>query len=123
MDLYTLEASWDVMYGYAKTYYENNGNLNVPKRYKTPDGYSLGNWIMTQRRVKSGQVYGHLSEDRIRKLDAIGMIWQSISDMNWERNFAALNAYHAEHGNIDICADYVTDSGIRLGSWIRNLRT
>ena len=43
--------------------------------------------------------------------------------MNWERNFAALNAYHAEHGNIDICADYVTDSGIRLGSWIRNLRT
>lgn len=43
--------------------------------------------------------------------------------MNWERNFAALNAYHAEHDNIDICADYVTDSGIRLDSWIRNLRT
>ena len=112
----TLEASWDVMYGYAKTYYENNGNLNVPKRYKTPDGYSLGNWIMTQRRVRSGQVYGHLSADRIAKLDAIGMIWQSISDMNWERNFAALKEYYDQHGNADVKADYVTDSGIRLGN-------
>ena len=119
----TLEASWDVMYGYAKTYYENNGNLNVPKRYKTPDGYSLGNWIMTQRRVRSGQVYGHLSADRIAKLDAIGMIWQSISDMNWERNFAALKDYHDKYGNADVKADYVTDSGIRLGNWICNMRT
>ena len=119
----TLEASWDVMYGHAKSYYEQNGSLNVPKRYKTPDGYSLGTWIMTQRRVRSGQISGHLSEDRIRKLDGIGMIWQSISDMNWEKNYAALKAYHAEHGNIDIKAGYETDSGIALGSWISNLRT
>lgn len=119
----TLEASWDMMYGYAKTYYENNGNLNVPKRYKTLDGYSLGNWIMTQRRVKSGQISGHLSEERIKKLNEIGMIWQNTSDFNWERNYAALKSYYNEHGNIDIKASYVTDDGVSLGSWINNLRT
>lgn len=119
----TLEASWDMMYGYAKTYYEQNGNLNVPKRYKTPDGYSLGTWVLTQRRVKSGQIYGYLSEERIRKLDEIGMIWQSQSDFNWERNFGALKKYYDQYGNIDIKADYVTDNGIALGSWINNLRT
>jgi len=119
----TLEASWNIMYGYAKTYYEQNGNLNVPKRYKTPDGYSLGTWIMTQRRVRSGQIYGHLSEERIRKLDEIGMIWQSISDMNWERNYTALKEYYAEHGSLDVKADYVTETGIRLGNWICNMRT
>lgn len=119
----TLEASWDMMYSYAKTYYESNGNLSVPKRYKTPDGYSLGNWIMTQRRVKSGQVSGHLSEERIKKLNDIGMIWQNTSDFNWERNYTALESYYNEHGNIDIKASYVTDDGVPLGSWINNLRT
>lgn len=54
----TLEASWDIMYGYAKTYYGQNGNLNVPKQYKTPDGYSLGTWILTQRRVKADRSTG-----------------------------------------------------------------
>lgn len=119
----TLEASWDIMYGYAKTYYEQNGNLNVPKQYKTPDGYSLGTWILTQRRVKSGQIYGHLSEDQIQKLNEIGMIWQSISDMNWERNYAELKEYYDQHGNADVKVDYVTESGIALGKWIVNLRT
>lgn len=119
----TLEASWDIMYGYAKAYFETHGNLNVPKRYKTPDGYSLGNWIMTQRKVKSGQIPGHLSDDRIEKLDAIGMIWQSISDLNWEKNIAALKEYSAEYGNADVKVDYVTESGIALGRWIANLRT
>lgn len=119
----TLEASWDVMYSYAKAYYESNGNLNVPKRYKTANGYSLGSWIMTQRRVKSGQISGHLSEERIRRLDDIGMIWQNTSDISWERNLAALKRYHAENGNIDIRVDHVTEDGIALGSWLSNLRT
>ncbi|MGM9625246.1 MAG: Helicase associated domain protein, partial [Eubacteriales bacterium] len=118
----TLEASWDIMYGYAKAYFETHGNLNVPKRYKTPDGYSLGTWVTTQRKVKSGQIPGHLSDDRIEKLDAIGMIWQSISDFNWEKNIAALKEYCAEYGNADVKVDYVTESGIALGRWIANLR-
>lgn len=119
----TLEASWDVMYSYAKMYRDSYGSLNVPKRYKTPDGYSLGNWIMTQRRVKNGQICGHLSDERIRKLDEIGMIWQSSSDMNWEKNYAALKEYHEKNGNLDICSDYVTENGIALGAWLSNIRT
>lgn len=119
----TLEASWDMMYDYAKEYYKTNGNLNIPRRYKTADGYSLGNWLETQKRVKSGKISGHLSEERITKLEAIGIIWQSISDYNWERNFSALHEYYEKYGNIDIKVDYVTDSGILLGRWLCNLRT
>ena len=47
----TLNASWDTMYGYAKQYFAEHGNLEIPRRYKTADGYSLGNWIFTQRSV------------------------------------------------------------------------
>ena len=42
----TLTASWDTMYGYAKQYYAEHGNLEIPRRYKTADGYSLGNWMI-----------------------------------------------------------------------------
>lgn len=43
----TLSASWDIMYGYAKQYFEEHGDLEVPKRYFTDDGYSLGLWLTT----------------------------------------------------------------------------
>ena len=41
----TLSASWDVMFSYAEQYYHEHGNLEVPRRYKTDDGYSLGNEV------------------------------------------------------------------------------
>ena len=53
----TLTASWDSMYAEAKKYYEENGNLEIPKRYKTESGYSLGSRLTTQRRVYSGAAF------------------------------------------------------------------
>ena len=38
----TLSAGWDVMFSYAEQYYLQHGNLEVPRKYKTDDGYSLG---------------------------------------------------------------------------------
>ena len=69
----TLSASWDLMYEQAKAYYELNGNLDVPKRYFTPEGYSLGLWILTQRRVYNGSVNGNLTQVQIDKLNTLGM--------------------------------------------------
>ena len=34
-----LSAPWNVMYSYAKAYYEENGNLMPSSRYRTADGY------------------------------------------------------------------------------------
>lgn len=38
----TLSASWNIMCGYAKAYYEEFGTLEISGRYRTKDGYSLG---------------------------------------------------------------------------------
>lgn len=38
----SLSASWEMMYGFAKQYFAEHGDLEVPKRYKTAEGYSLG---------------------------------------------------------------------------------
>ena len=119
----TLTASWDLMYEFAKQYYQRHGNLEVPMKYQTEEGYGLGRWIHTQRRVYAGEKYGVLGEERIRRLNQIGMIWESSRDLAWERYFNEARKYYAGHGNLNTSADTVTDSGVRLGAWICQLRT
>ena len=75
----TLGASWEKMYGLAKGYYEAHGDLEVPLHYKTEEGYSLGSWLFTQRKVRAGEEYGVLSQEQIRRLDEIGMIWSGTA--------------------------------------------
>lgn len=119
----TLSASWDVMFSYAEQYYRQFGSLDVPRRYKTADGYSLGNWIFTQRKVYAGEQYGSLDETKIKKLEAIGMVWDSVRDKTWERNFSAAQEYFRANGNLHVPVDYVSDNGVKLGAWLANLRT
>ncbi len=118
----TLTNSWDTMYACAKAYHAEHGNLDVPTKYKTPDGYSLGIWLQTQRQIRAGKVIGNLSEDRVAKLDALGMRWESVNDVSWERHYAACKAYHAEHGDLNVPGDYVTKDGLTLGKWIISVR-
>ncbi len=119
----TLTASWELMYKKAKQYYAKHGHLETPRRYKTEDGYSLGNWIFTQRKVKAGAQYGNLSEDRVKKLEAIGMTWDSVRDLSWQRYYQEAAAYYKQHKDLNVKATYTTKSGVKLGSWLSNLRT
>lgn len=69
---------WDKGYEKASEYYQKNGNLEVPYRYKTEDGFKLGNWISTQRsRRKGTKGRLELTEEQILKLDKINMIWDT----------------------------------------------
>ena len=116
-----LTASWNIMYEKAKRYRLKHGNLNIPRRYKTVEGYSLGSWIQTQRKVYAGLQYGQLDQNRIRRLEAIGMVWD-VRGESWDRLYKAAQTYVKDHGDFNIKADYVTLDGLRLGSWVCNLR-
>ena len=118
----TLSAPWDIMYGYAKQYFEEHGDLEVVRTYRTPDGFYLGAWIRTQRRVYSGKQKGVLDEERIQKLEAIGMDWRSKTDRSWEKYFAAAQEYYQSDGNLRVPIYYISESGVRLGEWIRRIR-
>ena len=119
----TLTASWDIMYGYARQYFEDNGNLDIPGRYKTIDGYSLGTWLMTQRRVYAGDISGKLTEHQVELLNAIGMCWDSRSEVTWQQGYEQLLQYKEEHGDLDVPSRYVTEAGFALGSLVNNIRT
>lgn len=119
----TLSASWDLMYEKAREYFKLNKNLEVPRRYKTAEGYSLGNWLLTQRRVRAGEQLGRLTDEQINKLDAIGMVWGTYRDLSWERNYAAAKTYFDTYGNLNIAVSYKTPNGLQLGAWIARLRS
>lgn len=119
----TLTASWDLMYEQAQRYYAENGNLDVPKRYVTPDGFTLGTWLNTQRLVKAGKSNGNLTDTQISKLEKIGMRWDSFRDLAWEKHYAAAKVYYAEHGNLLVNVSDKNICGVALGSWLAQLRT
>ncbi len=119
----TLGASWELMYRAAQRYFEEHGNLEVTKRYVTEDGLSLGQWLDTQRKVHAGKVNGILTDEQIRRLDRLGMRWESKSERNWERNFAAAKAYYREHGDLLVNVRDGKYEGVELGKWLAQLRT
>lgn len=77
------------MYQQTKTYYEANGHLNVPKRYKTEDELGLGSWIHTQRNIRPGVCVGKLTAE----------------------------AFFKKHGHLEVQAQFVTEKGLRLNKW------
>ena len=116
-----LSAPWEQMYECARKYHEEYGDLLVHRSYKSPEGYPLGRWLNTQRAVRKGLAEGILDEERIQKLDALGMRWDSVNDISWERHYQACKEYKEKNGNLDIPSDYITD-GMKLGVWLGNAR-
>ncbi len=115
----SLSASWDIMYEKAKAYYEKNGDLETPATYFTEDGYSLGLWINTQRGLYRGTHNGKpLTQMQIDALNAIGMRWQSIGELSWERYYEAAKKYYEENGNLLAPYSYVNENGINIGQWL-----
>ena len=116
-----LTATWDIYYASAKQYYEENGNLEVPARYITEEGYALGSWINNQKAFRKGTIVGKLTEDQIKKLDDIGMIWDSL-DYFWEQSFISAKEYYLAHGNLDVPTNFKSKDGKHLGNWVLRQR-
>ena len=79
-----IEEEWNKKYKLAKVYYEHYGNLEIPIKFKTINGYeydengaSLGMWISTQKQSFKGQANNKLDEKQIKLLNQIGMKWFS----------------------------------------------
>ena len=117
-----LSSPWEIYYEAAAGYYRENGNLRIPKSYVTDTGLTLGSWLQTQRRVYAGKISGSLTEEKIEKLNQIGMVWDARGS-SWEEGFRELEAYYRQFGNVDVKVQYCSDSGYPLGRWVSNLRT
>ena len=112
------ESQWDEMYDLAVEYYEENGNLLVPQRYKTNDDKTLGQWVSRQRNsYKSNQ----LSQEKINQLEQIGMVW-STEGLLWQEFYDLAIEYSKENGNLLVPQRYKTKDNKPLGTWIYRQR-
>ena len=118
----SLSSSWDHYFSEASIYYAEHGNLNIPKRYTTPAGLSLGEWLTTQRRVHAGQIPGNLTEQQTMRLESIGIEWGNRNDAAWERGLEEAKKFREQFGNLQVPAKYKTKDGYLLGAWITNAR-
>ncbi len=106
------------MYDIAKKYYEQYGDLDVvvtcrvliendkviaikedDSRYK--DAIKLGEWLKIQRQAKKG--YGALSwdNDKEKKLNQIGMIWEK-NEQHWNDMYDIAKMYYEQYGDLDV---------------------
>ena len=115
-------AAWEKALLEARAYYMQHGDLNVKADTVTPSGFRLGAWIGRLRLYrKSGICRSYLTEDRIRVLDEMNIIWDAF-DYLWQRNYLAAKDYYQTNGHLDVPSNYVTQDGIKLGIWISNIR-
>ena len=126
------EEQWNQNYKLAKAYYDYYGNLEIPLKFKTNDGYTynengkstLGIWITTQRKT-----FSNLSFERQQLLQAIGFVLKPHEE-RWNRNYELAKAYYKHYGNLEIPQRFKTNDGytydenrkITLGIWIKNQR-
>ena len=122
---------WERNYQLVKSYYEYYGHLNIPSSYKTINGYeqdsegiNIGRWIKDQR-----MAYVRLSEDRIKKLNDLEMIWD-LHEFNWNQKYELAKAYYEYYGHLNIPSSYKTingyeedKDGIDIGRWLQEQKT
>lgn len=117
------DKRWDAKLAYARSYYEEHGDLLVPADYKTSDGTALGQWIFTMRSVRRGVVPGRsLTPVQIAQLDSIGMYWGDVREDRWMQWYSAARDYYRANGDLAIRKDFVTADGRALGVWLVNQR-
>ena len=108
------KETWDNYYSALEKYYEEHGNIDVPYKYETEEGLRLGFWLNKQRLTCK-------DVEREKLLNKLGMTWD-ISMKTWDNYYYALEEYYKKYGNIDVPRGYITQEGVKLGSWLHNQR-
>uniref|UniRef100_UPI0040579894 Helicase associated domain protein n=1 Tax=Agathobacter sp. TaxID=2021311 RepID=UPI0040579894 len=69
---------WEVNFAEAEKFYKDNGNLDIPQDFKTPDGICLGTWVNNQKNIRAGKKTGAapLTESQAQRLEGIGIVWR-----------------------------------------------
>ncbi len=104
----SLGVNWDERYGELLAYKFEHGDVNVPQRWQT----GLGVWLHQQRKYKN---VGLLTEERMQRLNKIGIAWRPF-DAAWEEKFAALANYKLAYGDFNVPKGW--SQSPNLSSWL-----
>ena len=114
-----FDTKWEKAYALAAAYYEENGNLNIPRSYVTAAGERLGQWVASQQWAYPK---GKLTDEQVERLNRIGMYWGNRNDRQWNEGYQEAKRYFDAHGNLNVPAEYVSPNGYNLGNWVKRQR-
>jgi superfamily II DNA or RNA helicase len=110
-------GKWETSFDYLAKYVNQEGHTQVPQRYRTSEGHSLGTWVGKQRAAKDD-----LSIEQRQRLEALpGWVWDTRADQ-WETGLRYLREFATHEGNCLVPQRYLTGYGYRLGAWVTNQR-
>eukprot|EP00438_Fugacium_kawagutii_P032986 Skav223987 [mRNA] locus=scaffold6785:14752:17589:+ [translate_table: standard] len=110
--------TWEEGFQELVVYHGTHGHSWVRYNYKTPGGFRLGQWTLTQRQARRR---GGLSPERIEGLDKLEFVWDARLQ-KWENAFEELKKYKTEHGDVSVPQSCRTAGGFNLGIWVRTQR-
>ena len=110
-------------YEIAKKYYEEHGDLLVPRIYEDEEGHKLGRWIERLRAFYNGKpsVKVALTQTGIVMLEKIGMVWKLESRYPWPEWYLQCRLYCAANGDLLVPKMYKNEQ-YALGNWIGEQR-
>ena len=120
-------ASWETKFRALRDYSkEHGGSLAEVTLSFTKDGLNLGTWVGNQRSLYKR---GKLSNDRIQRLEAIGIVWSTPASVVTKKNddffmtnYAKVKALYEQFGSINVKSNFVTEDGFRMGAWLYRMR-
>ena len=110
-----LDSDWERYYAAAKQMTAEGKTLDVPRSYSF-GGVAVGRWLENQRLVRAGKKKGRLTAEQAALLDELGMNWEKTD--SWQHRYELAVEYKKEHGSLAVPAQYRTEDGIWLGSWL-----
>lgn len=124
------DARWHRALSALQRYRDTYANTLVPRWYVDQDEFPLGRWVSEMRQRKR---QGRLPAQRIATLEALDFVWNirpprphahktTSREATYARWVADLYEFVQSNGHADVPHAYVTATGRRLGSWLRNQR-
>ena len=110
--------AWEDGFQHLKQHLAETKDVCVPKNYKSPDGFLLGNWVDQQRVLYRAK---KLDAERRRRIESLGLIWDVLT-WQWETGYEQLRDYSTRNGHCRVPQGFEAEGGFQLGTWVARQR-
>lgn len=118
--------TFDDYYKELLVYFEREGHIDIPQSYINPStGYKLGLYLTRLRNIRKKTDRGHLSQDQINRLNALGMKWVKREHpyRDFDYYYQQLIKFYRREGHIKVPTRFIDpDTGCHLGNFINCVR-